>query len=235
MKVEGKPVIVQLENAHVQQNRELQRLQEENKKIESYRQAAKTQEKVIAKLEKILEGSLQEVQKAQRVQVDMERLKTENLRLREKCTQLAARRRGAVAGEEDAEEVRRQIAEKDHEIARLESIVRELRAGRSVSSPTPGPASSELAVEQKRLSGLEDARLEWEQRCVAAEHRLSMLQQQLTESSKRYGGEITALQVDVAKRDAKILELEHLLKDKTGRMSPEGGGWLYSAGSPKGK
>ena len=37
-------------------------------------------------------------QALQRVQVDMERLKTENLRLREKCTQLAARRKGAVAG-----------------------------------------------------------------------------------------------------------------------------------------
>merc|ERR1719174_484763 len=44
----------ELETTHVQQNRELQRLQEENKKIDSYRQAAKTQEKVIAKLEKIL-------------------------------------------------------------------------------------------------------------------------------------------------------------------------------------
>merc|ERR1712185_230127 len=71
----------ELERSHMQQNMELQRLQDENKKLEIYRQTVKSQEKVISKLEKVLEGSLDEVQKAQRTQVDMERLKTENVRL----------------------------------------------------------------------------------------------------------------------------------------------------------
>merc|ERR1711959_870140 len=96
----------ELENAHLQQNRELQRLQEENKKVEGYRQAAKTQEKVIAELERILESSLQEVQKAQRVQVDVEKLKTDNLRLREKCAHLISKRRGVAEDVAGAEELR---------------------------------------------------------------------------------------------------------------------------------
>merc|ERR1719359_1167035 len=127
--------------------------------------------------------------------------------------------------------MRRQLGEKDKEIVRLEAIARDLRAGRAAASPTRGAPSPELEVEQRRLSELEETRLEWEQRCVAAEHRLSMLQQQLTDSSKRYGGEITSLQVEVAKRDAKILELEFLLKDKGGPGSVVGGGgYVYSGG-----
>jgi hypothetical protein len=207
----------ELEVAHMQQNKELQRLQEEAKKIESYRQAARTQEKVIAKLEKILEGSLQEVQKAQRVQVDMEKLKTENLRLREKCAQLSARRRGAVPGGDAVEDLQRQVDEKDREIARLEGMVNELRVELSAGRSAPAAPSADLLEERRRLGELQDSRIEWEERCIAAEQRLSMLQQQLVDSSKRYGGEIITLQVEIAKRDAKVLELEFMLQEHTGK------------------
>merc|ERR1712194_746308 len=93
-----------MERAHLDQNKEFQRLQDENRKLEGYRQTAQTQEKVIAKLERILESSLQEVQKAQRIQVDVERLKSENLRLRERCAHLVARKKyeAGGAGEADA-------------------------------------------------------------------------------------------------------------------------------------
>jgi len=207
----------ELERAHLEQNRELQRLQEEGRKIETYRQTTKTQEKVIGKLEKILESSLQEVQKAQRVQVDVERLKTENLRLRERCAHLVARRKYEAGGEEDTEELRRQVAEKDGEVARLETLVREMKARKQDADVSP-----ELSKEQQRLNDVEANRLDWEHRCVAAEHRMQMLQQQLTESSKRYGTEISALQVEIAKRDASILEMEYLLKER--EIAVGGGG-----------
>merc|ERR1712039_778239 len=140
----------ELEKAHLEQNKEIQRLQEENRKIETYRETTKTQEKVIAKLEKILENSLQEVQKAQRVQVDVERLKTENLRLRERCAHLVARRKYEGGGAEEADELQRQIALKDEEISRLEGVVRELQAGR-LDAPEP----PEVARERTRLTELE--------------------------------------------------------------------------------
>jgi len=194
----------EMERVHLEQNKELQRLQDETKKLDTYRQTTKTQEKVIAKLEKILEGSLQEIQKAQRVQVDMERIKTENLRLREKCTNLVAKRKHSATGEQDITELRRKVAEKDAEVVRLENLVRELRDGK-VRPPV------ELASEQRRVAQLEENRLEWEQRCTAAENRLQMLQQQVSESSKKYGGEISSLTVELARRDARILELEYLL------------------------
>merc|ERR1712087_77605 len=202
-----------LEKAHLEQNREIQRLQEENRKIDTYRETTKTQEKVIAKLEKILENSLQEVQKAQRVQVDVERLKTENLRLRERCAHLVARRKYESGGAEEADDLQRQIAAKDDEIARLEVVVRDLQGGQQ-----SGAEPRELTNERQRLAELEATRLDWEQRCTAAEHRLQMLQQQLGDSSKRYGGEISNLQVEIAKRDARIVELEYLLKEREGSV-----------------
>mmetsp|Transcript_28443 Transcript_28443/g.75354 ORF Transcript_28443/g.75354 Transcript_28443/m.75354 type:complete len:277 (-) Transcript_28443:80-910(-) len=203
----------ELERAHLEQNRELQRLQDENKKMDAYRQTTKTQEKVIAKLEKILEGSLQEVQKAQRVQVDVERLKTENLRLREKCAHLVARRKYEAGGDVDVEDLQRQVANKGDEVMRLQALVRDLQRAAGRRADMEKAASPELARERQNLEDQEAKRLEWEQRCQAAEHRLQMLQHQLTESSKKYGSEISALRVEVAKRDARILELEFLLRD----------------------
>eukprot|EP00438_Fugacium_kawagutii_P030526 Skav213654 [mRNA] locus=scaffold2012:399619:400431:- [translate_table: standard] len=215
----------ELQQVHLEQNRELQRLQDEGKKLETYRQTAKTQEKVISKLEKILENSLQEVQKAQKVQVDIERLKTENLKLRERCTSLLTRKRQDL-GSDEAEELRKSLAQKDAEIIRLQKLAAELKAnsegdadefrrpgGPEISDARPSQISQALsAAEQEQLAHVEAKRFEWEQRCVAAEQRLQMLQQQLTESSKRYGSDISSLEVEIAKKDARIKELEFLVK-----------------------
>ena len=74
------------------------------------------------------------------------------------------------------------------------------------------PSQVLSADEQEQLAHVEAKRFEWEQRCVAAEQRLQMLQQQLTESSKRYGSDISSLEVEIAKKDARIKELEFLMK-----------------------
>ncbi|CAJ1460771.1 unnamed protein product [Effrenium voratum] len=223
----------ELQQVHLEQNRELQRLQEEGRKLDTYRQTAKTQEKVISKLEKILESSLQEVQKAQKVQVDIERLKTENLKLRERCTSLLTRKRQELGGEE-AQELKQRLAQKDAEIDRLKSMAAELKTGvvprashasyildevpessaaDPVEKPHAQPAHAALsAEEQEQLAHVEAKRFEWEQRCLAAEQRLQMLQQQLTDSSKRYGSDISTLEVEIAKKDARIKELEFLMR-----------------------
>ena len=211
--------------------------------------------KVISKLEKILENSLQEVQKAQKVQVDIERLKTENLKLRERCTTLLTRKRQDL-GSDEAQELRQSLAQKDAEISQLQKLAAELKAqhaapaapaatAHAVRHATPvesgddfrkplanmapvlpvamqqqtqplpsyqAPSQVVSAEEQEQLAHVEAKRFEWEQRCVAAEQRLQMLQQQLTESSKRYGSDISSLEVEIAKKDARIKELEFLMK-----------------------
>jgi len=203
----------ELQQAHLEQNRELQRLQDEGRKLETYRQTTRTQEKVISKLEKILESSLQEVQKAQKVQVDVEKLKTENLRLRERCSSLLSKKKSdGSAAEEDSQDSRRKLAQKDAEVIRLQAIVKDLKAGDG--NTTSGEEATRQSANDGTLNDLEAKRLDWEQKCKAAEQRLQMLQRQLTESSKKYGSEISDYKVEIAKKDAHILELEYLLKRK---------------------
>jgi chromosome segregation ATPase len=197
-----------LERTHMQQNTELQRLQEENRKIEIYRQTVKSQEKVISKLEKVLEGSLDEVQKAQRTQVDMERLKTENVRLREQCANLAARRKYQDGGEEDLIELRQQIKAKDEEITRLEALVSDLQ-----TIGMKGASQKRDKDAEQKLDDMEMEKTEWQQKCQRLEQRLQMMEKQLTENSKQYGKEISNLKVEIAKRDAKVIELEMNLQD----------------------
>jgi len=206
----------ELHQAHLEQNRELQRLQEEGRKLETYRQTTRTQEKVILKLEKILESSLQEVQKAQKVQVDVEKLKTENLRLRERCSSLLAKKKSDSSGtavEEESQDWKRRLAQKDAEVVRLQAMVQDLKAAGNASS-NGGEAVPAPAPNGDKLNDLEAKKLEWEQKCRAAEQRLQMIQQQLTESSKRYGSQISDHKVEIARQEARIMELEFLLKRK---------------------
>ena len=199
---------------------------------------ARTQEEVIGKLEKILENSLQEVQKAQKVQVDVERLKTENLKLRERCTGLLTNKKRDTVGSEEVQELKRSLAQKEAEIARLQRMATELKQKESgvagdearfvpphvpeprlstSVAPAVAPAAHQSLseAEQEQLAHVEAKRFEWEQRCVAAEQRLQMLQQQLTESSKKYGADISSLEVEIAKKDARIKELEFLMRQQT--------------------
>ncbi|CAE7755498.1 CCDC33, partial [Symbiodinium sp. CCMP2456] len=152
----------ELQQVHLEQNRELQRLQDEGRKLDTYRQTAKTQEKVISKLEKILESSLQEVQKAQKVQVDIERLKTENLKLRERCSSLLTRKK--EVGDDEAQELRQRLAEKDAEITRLQKVAASLKmtnveVGEETVLPSSSPGTAALsAEEQEQLAHLEAKR-----------------------------------------------------------------------------
>lgn len=198
----------ELERAHVEQNRELQRLQEDNRKMEAYRQTAHTQEKVIVKLEKTLEASLLDVQKAQRIQADVEKMKAENARIRERCKQLLAAQQ-EKAGGAGAEELQRKLLEKSEEVLRLEALVKDLqRSSASVA------ASPHLLRDRRELEEQVAKVTEWAHRCQAAEDRLQGVQQQLVESSKRHAAELSAMRVEVAKRDARVLELEVLARGR---------------------
>lgn len=69
-----------------------------------------------------------------------------------------------------------------------------------------------LAGEQSQLIELRAARLEWEQRCLDVEKRVRILEQHLIKSSHSSGAELSTLRLEIAKRNAKIAELEFLSK-----------------------
>lgn len=56
-------------------------MQQEIQKTQLYKETIKKQEKVIAKLEKLIETSLKDTQKARGAQLDLEQLRTENFNL----------------------------------------------------------------------------------------------------------------------------------------------------------
>lgn len=185
----------QLEKTHLEMAAQLQKLQQENQKIELYRKTAKSQEKVIAKLERVLEGSLAEVNKAQEVQIELERLKTENVRMREKCASLMARRK--YEGGENIQDLQDEVRKKEQEVKRLQELVDELHSH-------GGPSGSS----SQKLELLEGEKLDWKQRCSAMESRVQSLENQLLENSRQYGRELSTLKLQIAKKDAQVLELQ---------------------------
>eukprot|EP00397_Hematodinium_sp_SG-2012_P050826 GEMP01059268.1.p1 GENE.GEMP01059268.1~~GEMP01059268.1.p1 ORF type:complete len:189 (+),score=46.88 GEMP01059268.1:270-836(+) len=174
----------------------LQKLQQDNQKIPLYRKTAKSQEKVIAKLERVLEGSLDEVNKAQEVQIQLERLKTDNIRMREKCSNLMARRKYEEGGE-SLGELQEEARKKEEEIKRLQDLVDNLQS----QGRTGGTTSQKLDLVEGEI-------FEWKQKCNAMENRVQVMEHQLLENSKQYGREISNLKVLIAKRDARVLELQ---------------------------
>ena len=61
--------------------RKLQAMQQEIQKTKLYKDTITKQEKVIARLEKLMETTLKDTQKARNAVIEMERLKTENATL----------------------------------------------------------------------------------------------------------------------------------------------------------
>jgi len=185
----------QLETAHLEMAGLLQKLQGENAKIELYRKTAKSQEKVIAKLERVLEGSLHEVNKAQEAQIELEKLKTENIRMREKVAGLMARRKAEV-GNEDVQELQDEVKRKEIEVKKLQDLVDNMQLGGST------------VITSQKMEELQGEKLEWKQKCNLMESRLQTMEHQLVENSKTYGRELSGLKVQIAKKECNILQLQ---------------------------
>jgi hypothetical protein len=78
-----------LQRTHEEASKKLLAMQQEIQKTQLYRETIKKQEKVIAKLEKLLESLLKDTEKARGSVVELEQLKTENLTLQKQLKQMA--------------------------------------------------------------------------------------------------------------------------------------------------
>uniref|UniRef100_A0A0G4HXT2 Uncharacterized protein n=1 Tax=Chromera velia CCMP2878 TaxID=1169474 RepID=A0A0G4HXT2_9ALVE len=185
----------EMENAHMEQSAQLQELREEQTRLHLYKQTARSQEKVIKKLERVLETSLGEVQRAQQLELEMERLKSENFSANEKVRALLVKKKYAEGMGDDVKELKHQLKEKDLEVKRLERLVKEFEAR---------GARGGSGVEIERL---QEEKLQWELKCEQMDQRILALERELTEQAKKFGREISGLQLDVAKKDAQILQL----------------------------
>ncbi|CEM06491.1 unnamed protein product [Vitrella brassicaformis CCMP3155] len=207
----------EIEKAHVEQAAVLQRLQSENAKVGLYRQTAKSQEKVIQKLEKVLESSLDEVQRSQQLQHNNEILKTENYRLQERVRGLLVQKGYNDGIDQDIAELQTQIKDRDEEIQRLEEMVETFG-----QEPPPGaarrkqPSARPQAPPGPDVSRLDEERQEWMMKCEQLEIRKAALENELREKAKHYGRELSSLKVELAKRDAQILHMQMQIRARGG-------------------
>ena len=70
-----------LQHAHSEKARRLLELKREISKINLYKDSIRKQERVISKLEGLLEKTLKDTQSAREVLLEMEKLRTENMEL----------------------------------------------------------------------------------------------------------------------------------------------------------
>lgn len=78
-----------LRKKHTDGSKKLLEMQQEISKIQVYKDTIKKQEKVIAKLEKLMETTLKDTQKARTAMLELEQLKTENMNLQKQLKEMA--------------------------------------------------------------------------------------------------------------------------------------------------
>lgn len=185
----------EVEQACIEQAQTLERSRAEIKKLSLYRDTAKTQEKVIGKLEKVVEGSIADLQRAQVQHSALEKMRRENEELRSSEAEADAAFREA---EELLAVVRKQNAGKDVEIEKLELRLQRGSSRSPRRGNSPRADNKGVATDRERL----------------LEYKVEQLQRRIetSEDSIREGGrgqnkELAQLRVLLAKREAQIREL----------------------------
>mmetsp|Transcript_17475 Transcript_17475/g.17233 ORF Transcript_17475/g.17233 Transcript_17475/m.17233 type:complete len:324 (+) Transcript_17475:1523-2494(+) len=181
----AKQLQTELENvshAHTQKAKKLMELNKEIAKINLYKDTIRKQEKVISKLEALLEKTLKDTKRAREGMMELEKLRTENLEL-QKGIKSNAKLRGNQS----------EVDRLKSEVQMLETLVSELR--------------DELKNKRPQTAGQadwEDEKVEYEVKLQKAEARCEAMQEELTSSSAGHAREIARLKTIVAEKESII-------------------------------
>jgi chromosome segregation ATPase len=165
-----------LQKAHVDNSRKLLAMQQEIKQIGLYRETIKKQERVIAKLEKLLETTLKDTQKNKKEILELEKLKTENLQLQKQLKTMAYGPEGE-GGELEKYKL---------EVSKLERIVAELRD--EIKSKRPQTSYGDEVEREK---------IELEVNLAKAQARIEAIQSEMTENARNFAREISDLKIQL--------------------------------------
>lgn len=172
-----------MQHAYNDSARRLQELGKELQKTNLYKDTIRKQEKVIAKLEALLEKTLKDTQRARDGMLELEKLRTENIELQQALKQNAT----SFADSDEMDRLRR-------EISLLESLVSELR--------------EELKNKRPQSAGQtdwEDEKIDYEVRLQKAQARVDAMQNEMTSSAQMYAKEFTKLKMILAVRKSVIM------------------------------
>ena len=165
-----------MQHAYNDSARRLQELSKELQKTNLYKDTIRKQEKVIAKLEALLEKTLKDTQRARDGMLELEKLRTENIELQQALKNNTVNMRDS----DEVDRLRR-------EISLLESLVAELR--------------EELKNKRPQTAGQtdwEDEKIDYEVRVQKAQARVDAMQNEMTSAAQIYAKEFSKLKLIIA-------------------------------------
>ena len=181
----AKQLQTELENishAHTKKARKLMELNKEISKINLYKDTIRKQEKVISKLEALLEKTIKDTKRAREGMLELEKLRTENLELQRNVKD-ASRLKGSSS----------EVDRLRSEVQMLETLVAELR--------------DELKSKRPQTAGQadwEEEKIEYEVKLQKAEARVEAIQNELTMSAAEHAKEISRLKMIIAEKESII-------------------------------
>ena len=178
----------QLQKVHEEDSEKFLNLQKETQKIGLYRETIKKQEEVITKMEGLLKKTMSENERQKDSLLELEQLRTENLKLQKEIKDFVVNSTPGVLGRGNIE-----LEKSKKEVARLQTIINELQNDLSNKRP--------ISAEKKEL---QNEILELEVKYQKANARISSLQKELESSAKNYAKEIAALKLILAEKEALI-------------------------------
>ena len=178
----------QLQKIHEEDSEKFLNLQRETQKIGLYRETIKKQEEVITKMEGLLKKTMHENERQKDSLLELEQLRTENLKLQKEIKDFVVNSTPGVLGRGNIE-----LEKSKKEINRLQTIINELQNDLSNKRP--------ISAEKKEL---QNEILELEVKYQKANARISSLQKELESSAKNYAKEIAALKLILAEKEALI-------------------------------
>lgn len=181
----------ELQRIHEQDAEKYLNLQRETQKLGLYREAIQKQEEVIEKTEKILKKKLNEVERMKQNEVEMEQLRTENLKLQKELKDLVVQANPGLLGKVNPE-----LEKYKSEVKRLEGVIRELQD----ELKSKRPISTEKAEIHSNV-------LDLEVKLHKANARVAALEEELKENSIRYSQEISRLKMILSEKEAIINSL----------------------------
>ena len=178
----------QLQKVHEEDSEKFLNLQRETQKIGLYRETIKKQEEVITKMEGLLKKTMNENERQKDSLLELEQLRTENLKLQKEIKDFVVNSTPGVLGRGNIE-----LERSKKEVARLQTIISELQNDLNNKRP--------ISAEKKEL---QNEILELEVKYQKANARISSLQKELETSAKNYAKEIAALKLILAEKEALI-------------------------------
>jgi hypothetical protein len=178
----------QLQKVHEEDSEKFLNLQKETQKIGLYRETILKQEEVITKMEGLLKKTMNENERQKDSLLELEQLRTENLKLQKEIKDFVVNSTPGVLGRGNIE-----LEKSKKEITRLQTIINELQNDLSNKRP--------ISAEKKEL---QNEILELEVKYQKANARISSLQKELESSAKNYAKEIAALKLILAEKEALI-------------------------------